>query len=254
MLDALPIYVAQSRGLLADEDIELVLVPFSAQMDIDTALVGGSVDGAFTDLVRVRSLYERDSLRLSVVTSTAAQWSLIGNQSARLTSLSSMGDKMVAMTRFSATDYLTDKAFEKVKMNAPYFKVQINNVELRLKMLSNDEMDAAWFPEPYATRALLEGHTLLCKSDDYAAGLGVLALRSAFVEQHGGQALVSRIAEIYSMACDTINKYGIEHFGDELQLYCGIDSAIVSHLPECTFAPAAPIDSTLINKIDRFLK
>ncbi len=242
-LDALPFFVAADRGLFAGEGLDVELTPFASHLDIDTALVGGSADGAFTDIIRVEQLLKKDSLPMRVLTSTEARWTLISNRAARLNRLQQFGDKMVAMTRFSATDYLTDRAFADVKTAAPMFKVQINNVELRLKMLLNNEMDGLWLPEPYAARAVIAGHKALLSSEKFGLKFGVIALRKAFVEKRG-EAVAEKLAKVYSMAADTINKYGLRTFEAELAKYCDADSAVVRRLPDIRFAHAqAPGDS-----------
>ncbi|MCD8289655.1 MAG: ABC transporter substrate-binding protein [Prevotella sp.] len=244
-IDALPFFVAAKRGLFESEGLAVNLARFSSHLDIDTALIGGSVDGAFSDIIRVEQLKKKDSLALRVITSTEAQWTLVSNRAARLNRLQQFGDKMVAMTRFSATDYLTDRTFAGVKTAAPMFKVQINNIELRLNMLLNNEMDGLWLPEPYAARALIAGHKPLVSSEKYGLKFGVLVLRQAFVNKPGGEATAAKLAKIYSMACDTINKYGLRAFDAELTEYCGADSAVIRRLPDIHFAHAKAPGDTL---------
>ncbi len=234
-LDALPFFVAKDMGWFDEQHIDVDLVRFLAQMDVDTALVGGSVDGAFTDKVRVGHMKEKFDLHLDILATTPAEWTLVSNKAARLTQLNQFGDKMVAMTRMSATDSLTDLAFKGVKTLAPVFKVQINDVELRLRMIDNNEMDAAWLPEPYATRALLLGHKKILDSSKYRTDFGVLVLRADFEKGAGNEQKAQLLARVYSMACDSIDKYGLEAYSHQLQEYCGIDSVVINHLPNTTF-------------------
>ena len=67
-----------------------------------------------------------------------------------------MDDKMVAMTRYSVTDLLSDMVVDSAKLKPErVFRIQINDVNVRLKMLENNEMDALLMTEPYATQAIL---------------------------------------------------------------------------------------------------
>ena len=68
---------------------------------------------------------------------------------------------MIAITRYSATDYLATLAIDSVHPKYDVYRVQINDVNIRLKMLLNNEMDAVLLSEPQATRARLEGHVKL---------------------------------------------------------------------------------------------
>lgn len=235
-LDALPFFVAFERGLFAREGLDVELVRFLSGMDVDTALVGGSVDLAFTDIIRAEHLRRQEGggTGLTYVTSTEVAWSLISCRTARLNRLEQFGDKMIAMSRFSATDYLTDRTFGKVKTKAPVFKVQINDVDLRLRMLLTGEMDAGWLPEPQATEALLHNHKLVLRQD--GDSLGVLVMRSSLP---ACQTLAGKMASVYSMACDTINKNGIEAYADEMMKYCDADTAVTRRIPKTRFAKAS---------------
>ncbi len=172
-------------GCLELDSLVVELVPFTAHMDIDTALVGGSVDCALSERVRLDALREKHNVRTRVVAETTLGWTLVSHANARLTKLEQFGDKMVAMTRFSATDSLTDLAFAKVKVKQPYYKVQVNDVDLRLMMLLNNELDAAWLPEPQASRAIAEGHKALVSSADLKRQFGVLVAREDYARAHG---------------------------------------------------------------------
>ncbi|MFQ9997461.1 MAG: ABC transporter substrate-binding protein, partial [Hoylesella buccalis] len=156
-LDCLPLYVAQKLRLFDTLHVDVRLKPFTAQMDADTAIVGGSVEGIMSDLVRMERL-KRKGLKLDYLSATNLQWQLISNKTARLKQLNQLGDKMVAMTRFSGTDYLTDESLKGVKTKSRVYKVQINDVHVRLHMLLNNEMDAMWLTEPQATTARLYHH------------------------------------------------------------------------------------------------
>ncbi len=251
-LAALPYFVAEDEDLFGEEGLSVELVPFAADMDIDTALVGGSVDGAFTDLFRVKQLERKEGLQLDIITTTAACWALVSNKAARLKRLEQMGDKMVAMTRFSATDYLTDRAFEGVKTQAPYFKVQINDVELRLRMLQNNEMNAAWLPEPYATRARLMGHRVVVDENKYKERYGVLAVRTDAGQKKGYEDLEERLGRVYAATADSVDKRGLAAFAAVVERYCDVDTAVVNRLPAMTFGGGRPTDA-LMTTAETFL-
>ncbi len=79
---------------------------------------------------------------------------------------------MIAMTRHSATDYLSTLVIDSVKTKYDVYRVQINDLNIRLRMLLNNEMDAAWMPEPYATQARMAKHVALADSRDKEPPVG----------------------------------------------------------------------------------
>ncbi|MBQ6062558.1 MAG: ABC transporter substrate-binding protein [Prevotella sp.] len=229
-LDALPLYVAQDAHLFEQEDVDVRLRKFHAQMDCDTAVIGRSVEGVLTDTIRYQYI-ERQGTSLRVISPTEIYWQLIANRTSRLKQLAQFGDKMVAITRHSATDYLTDRAFHNVKTTAPVFRIQVNDVGLRLKMLLNNEMDAAWLPEPQATVARQARHVVVVDSRHRDMGLGVLAFRRRAMEDPRIRDQVSRFVKAYNKACDSINHYGFSHYGTIISRECQVDPSVVDTIP-----------------------
>lgn len=229
-LDALPLYVAREIHLFEKEEVDIRLRKYHSQMDCDTAIIGKSVEGVLTDTIRYQYI-EKKGIPLRVISSTDIYWQLIANRASRLKQLGQFGDKMVAMTRHSATDYLTDRAFHGVKTTAPVFRIQVNDVGLRLKMLLNNEMDAAWLPEPQATVARLARNVVVVDSRNKDMGLGVLAFRRRAMEDPRIREQVSRFVKAYNKACDSINHYGLSHYGTLISNECQVGSNVVDTIP-----------------------
>ena len=209
-LDCLPLYVAQYYQLFDSLNGGVRLKFYNAQMDCDTAILRGRVEGAVTDLVRAKRM-EKQGLKLRYVAATNAYWQLVTNRNARIHQLKQLDDKMVAMTRFSATDLLTDRARDSVKL-APnqVFKVQINDLNVRVQMLQNNEIDALWLPEPQATQARMMKNPVILDSRDVKLQLGVLAFREQEMRRYARAKQLALFTQAYNQAC----KYGIAHYRD----------------------------------------
>lgn len=192
--DCEPFLVADSSGVFEEMGLKVRLVPFTAQMDVDTALVGGSVDLAFSDRKRIEWLKTSKKIQLTEVCPTNLHWTLVSNRKARLNRPDQFAEKMVAMTRYSATDWLCDSIFKGVELKSTYFKVQINDINIRLNMLLNNQMDAAWLPEPQATVALKAGHKKVAEDK---ASLGTLVARTQFIKKTDKQT-VEKLRNIYA--------------------------------------------------------
>lgn len=252
-IDCLPLYVAYDRGWLDEAGVSVNLVPFTAHMDIDTALVGKSLDGAFTELFRTEYITKKQGVKFYYASSTELQWNLIANKDTRLTRLEQLGDKMIAMTRFSATDFLSDKAFADVKTQANVYRVQVNDIGVRYAMLSNNQMDTGWLPEPLFTMAVLNGHRVL-KPTKQKDKFGVLAFREKYSKTAENKEKITQLKKVYDRACDSLNKYGFKSYAPELLKYCSADTSVVNRLPKITYIHTEkPADETLA-KVHEYLK
>lgn len=233
-LDCMPLFVAKERRLFDTLGVDVRLRMRKAQMDIDTALIGGSVEGAVSDSVRVARMRSRGTA-LTVVGTTNTSWQLVGNRSARLKEVKQLGDKMVAMTRYSATDFLTDHVLTGVKTTATVYRVQINDVPLRLQMLLNNEMDALWLPEPQATTAREHGHTVLWDTEKHNLWLGRVVFRDKALGDARVKKQIDVFKQAYNMACDSLNQRGVSAYADLLIKYCQTDQKTLDALPKVKF-------------------
>ena len=231
-LDCLPLYVAEYYQLFDTIRGGVRLKHFTAQMDCDTAMERGRVEGTVTDLVRAIRMQQR-GLKLRYVTVTNAYWQLITNRNARIRQLKQLDDKMVAMTRYSFTDMLTDKVVDSVKLKEEsVFKVQINDVHVRMQMLQNNEMDALWMTEPQASMARLMKHHVVYDSRTTKMQPGVLAFREKEMRHPERAKQLMLFVKAYNQACDSINKNGFKRYRDIIMRECNVRKEVVDSLPD----------------------
>lgn len=230
-LDCLPIYVAKERQMF-DTVVDIRLKRFSAQMDCDTALMRGRVEVGITDLVRAERMIKLGT-ELNYFTTTNAYWLLITNRLQRMSALNHLDDKMVAMTRYSATAMLTDIAVDSAKLKSErVFRVQINDVGIRLKMLENNEMDALFLTEPQATQALLAKHKVLLDSRRLNLQLGAIVMQSKGMSSSERKRQMTVFQKGYNEACDSINKFGVRHYIKLCRKYYSVTDHTLNSLPD----------------------
>ena len=220
-LDCLPIYLAKDHQMF-DTAVDIRLKQFTAQMDIDTALANHRVEVGVSDLVRIERLKKQgDSLRY--LTSTNAYWQLVSNRGARILDLKHLDDKMLAMTRYSVTDLLGDLAVDSAKLKSErVFRIQINDVNVRLKMLENNEMDALILTEPQAAQARLLKHKVLMDTRKLDMEMGVIVSQWKGMDEETRAKQLRAFTRGYNKACDSINQYGIENYASLIEKYCHV--------------------------------
>lgn len=235
-MDCLPVYLLKDSLLYDTAKVDIRLCRFNAQMDCDTAMIGGSVQAAFSDLVRTERLKHRNKVLMHYLTDTNLNWQLIADKDSKLKQLSDLSDKIVAMTRFSGTDLLTDMAVKKAKPKYQVFRVQVNDVLVRLAMLQNHEIDAYWFAEPQITKALSADNNSLFNSEDAGVHLGVVAIMDKVRRQDEEAAF----AEAYDKAVEQINKNGVKYYSALIQKYMKVDESVVRALPDIKYTKIGP--------------
>ncbi len=253
-LDCLPIYLAKESELFDTAKADIRLKKYASNIDCDAALMKGKLEGLITDIVRGQYM-KTIGTEVEYVAATNAYWQLISNKKARIKEIKQLNDKMVAMTRFSTTALLVDYAVDSVKLDAEkVFKIQINDMKLRLRMLHNNEMDAVLLTEPQATTARLGKNPVLMDSRDKKICFGVVAFRSDAMSDKRRKKQIDEFVRGYNAACDSINKYGVSHYAEILQKYYDIDNNTINSLPKMKFKHAAAPRQEDIDTADKWLK
>ena len=233
-LDCLPIYLAKDHQMF-DTAVDIRLKLFTAQMDIDTALANRRVEVGVSDLVRVERLKQKgDSLRY--LTSTNAYWQLVGNRNGRILDLKHLDDKMLAMTRYSVTDMLGDLAVDSGKLKTErVFRIQINDVNVRLKMLENNEMDALILTEPQAAQARMLKHKVLMDTRKLDMEMGTIVVQWKGMDDENRAKQLRAFTRGYNKACDSINKYGIASYAPLITKYCHVKQESIEQINHLKF-------------------
>jgi NitT/TauT family transport system substrate-binding protein len=231
-LDCLPMYVAEYYQLFDTLHGGVRLKHFMAQMDCDTALERGRVEGTISDMVRAKRM-ERQGMKIRYVATTNAYWQLVTNRNSRIRQLKQLDDKMVAMTRFSATDLLTDCVVDSVKLDRDHvFKVQLNDLSVRLLMLQNNEMDALWMPEPQATAARQMKHSIVYDTRKEDLQLGVLVFNEKEMRRQARAEQLRLFVQAYNQACDSINKHGVRYYREQIITQCKMKKQVADSVPD----------------------
>ena len=235
-LDCLPLYVAEEREMF-DTVVDIRLKYFTAQMDCDTALQRGRVEMAVSDLVRVERMKGENvkggKQKLNYLTATNAYWLLIGNRNQRITDLKHLDDHMLAMTRYSVTDLLGDIAVDSAKLKTErVFRIQVNDVNVRLDMLENNEMDALLMTQPQVTQALLLKHHVLLDTRKLDMQMGVIVEDSVVMSHPNRQRQREVLIKGYNMACDSLNQHGMKHYLDIIKKYYKLSEQALRQLPD----------------------
>lgn len=236
--DCLPLFVAREHHLLDSLGADIRLKSFTAQMDCDTALAGGSVEGAMTDLVRACRL-DAEGTPLTFLTATGAHWQVIAARNARITQPKQVYDKMMAMTRHSATDLLASVLVDSARIrDERLFRVQVNDVGVRLRMMLGAEMDVAALPEPQATAVRKAGGHVLLDTRKLGLNLGVLAFRKGVCEDASRKRQIEVLRKAYNQACDSIAKYGAARYAPLLASVANVSLEVASQVPAPCWKPA----------------
>lgn len=238
-LDCLPFYVAQSEHIFDKFGLKVSLRLYTSQMDCDTALLRERVAISVSDMIRAEGL-KKKGMHLDYLTGTDTYWQLITNKASRVQSVNQLGDKMIGITRFSATQTLLEKALEDGRLSNHAYPIQVNDVSIRLEMLKNKSIDAALLTEPQASIARKLGHVVIFDSRTNDYRFGVFVVNHKFAKPKLSRKELDNMMLAYNAACDSINKRGFQHYSSLLSQHFRLSNSEISSLPKLRFSHASP--------------
>ncbi|MBR6287318.1 MAG: ABC transporter substrate-binding protein [Bacteroidaceae bacterium] len=201
-LDCLPFYMAADSGIFDSLGLDVEIKTYRSLADCDTALMGGTVHCALTDLIY--ALRHADTTDLRLIMQTQSQWQLVTTRTARLRTVADMKERTVAIARHSATDMLSDEFMKGTKLtHDDVFRPQVGDIVLRSQMLTGGQVDAALLPEPHATRAVLLQHPSVYNSRQAEICLTAMAALQPTINARLKQ--MRLLVEAYNIAARRIN-------------------------------------------------
>lgn len=235
-LDCLPFYYALEHGIYQTLGLQVRLLTFNSQMDCDTAFQRGHAELSYTDLVKAAAL-QGGGTGLYVIAQTDGGDELITGKSKRIKKLTQLKNRMIGISRNGLCDFLTDRFSDSLHLGGmDVFKPQVNDVILRTDMLCNNMLDAAFLPEPYATRARMAGHRSIYGSRQTGMNLTGLMITYRAATDSSRAAQTRLLLEGYDRAVEMMNSTpaddGIRRL---LSSVCHLGNEVTDSLPPLRF-------------------
>ena len=248
-MNCLPLYYAERCGLADSVGLEMELLRYQAQMDIDTAILYGHADIAYTDLIRVSRLSKQ--VALAPLTSCDEPISLISLKTKRVKRVNQMKEQMIAVSRLSATDYWCDRLLDSTHTNYDdIYRPQVNDVRLRAEMLRQGLIDAAMMGEPFATWMTMLGHKRLFQSNARKPRLYAWAACSSATKQQ--QQSFLHLLELAVKRCNDESEAAF--LRDILKQEYQLPPALADTFKLQPLAPTSDIRQTDIEEAEKWLK
>lgn len=204
-LGCLPIYYAQRTGIADSLNLNIILLHYTAQMDIDTAIIRGHTDIAYSDIIRAIRLF--DSCSVSPFLATYEPLTLVAPKGKRISKTKQMSEKMIAICRLCATDYWSEKILDSAKVSLDsIYRPQINDIKLRGKMLCAGLLEGAMLEEPYASWSIVEGNKKLQRTKDTAPQFHVWVMTDSLEKDKRKMEQTRLFVAVYKAALENINK------------------------------------------------
>jgi len=173
ILDALPLYVAESEGFFAEAGVQVTLIPVASAAERDQLLQAGQLDGVINDLVAV-ALYNRELPRLLVVryamqaTPTTPQFRILAAGNSAIVSSSDLRGVQIGLSQGTVIEYVTERVLQREGLlPTEIVGLAVPKIPDRLALLEAGQLQAATLPEPLASLAVQQGARVIVDDTRY---------------------------------------------------------------------------------------
>lgn len=252
--DALPMLLARDWGVMDSLGLNVKVVVYKSQLDAEEALAAGKVDAALTDLFRTaRWQWQKKPVRFAFA--TQRQMQVVPNKVLRINKIDQLDDRMIAVSRHSLDDYYCDQAVALIaKRKGQILRPQINDVQLRLSMLTSGQLDAVVLPSLMAAKANKAGYKTLALDIKLTESYAGFAYNTYLYNKRSED--FQKLESAYNIAVGRLRKSAALPDMAELTIKSmGIDTAAVREINTTkTFAFTAPPTATAISAAVAWLK
>ncbi len=214
--NSIPLIVAEKGGFFAAERVQVELVPFSSQLNRETALQTGAIDGTISDMINAVQAWSK-GFGARVTSVSEGSFSLLSAPGSALVSMADLrrpgGPVKTGLLEDSIVYYVTERMLESAGADPKRIElVPIVALPARLQMLLAGKIEAACLPEPLATMAAARGAHRLSTTEDMAATPGVILFTKRALAEKSGE--ISAFYRAYDKAVQEIDSNGEKYRAD----------------------------------------
>ena len=160
----LPLFVGLEKGFFAEQDLEVVVVPFDSTNQMMTAIATGEIDASIggSNLEAVLSLEEKSPGSLKVfstqrITKDSRMSCVLVKKGSEVTTISALKNKKVATLPGSFAPLWITATLEKEGINPSDVEIQGIDLKLHLSALESGQIDALFTAEPLCAFGVNKG-------------------------------------------------------------------------------------------------
>jgi len=169
-------YTAQQEGLFEEQGIEVEIVPFRSEIEMDSALLAGELDGIIDDIFMAVLLNkEEEMVKVVGWSAMPGLLQIISAPGSNIAGPADLKGKEIAVSVNSIMDYALDRLLlTKGIASEDITKVNIPVMPVRLEVLSQGKVPAAILTPPLSDMAVFNGGTVIIEDTEAFAGPGLI--------------------------------------------------------------------------------
>lgn len=191
IMDALPMYVADSQGYFVENNIKVEFLPVVSAPERDQLIASGQADGMINEVMSTLfSNREQTTIQIVRIARAADEqhpvFRILAGKDSGVEGLDGLTAVETGISEGTIIEYLMDRLVEAEGYSREDFpKVNIPSIPDRLALLNGGELKAAMLPDPFSLLALQSGAVVVIDDSSHPEyGYSTIAFRKEFVDQY----------------------------------------------------------------------
>jgi len=212
--DALPLWVAEERGLFDEAGLPSVeIVTFQSAQERDAAFSAGEIDAFMGDIIAAAQ-FETTGMSVTLATvmlgATPEQgrFGIVVAPESAYADLAALAGVPVGTSSNTIQEYVLDGLMLQAGVAADQIqKEEVDKVPVRFDLVMNGQLEAAALPEPLLTLAQAQGATILA-DDTTGENLSqtVLVFSDEYLTEDGGIETMTVLLDVWDEAVTIVNE------------------------------------------------
>ena len=226
-------YVAQQEGLFEKQDIVVQIVPFRSEIEMDSALLAGELDGIIDDIFMAVILSkEGETVKVVGWNAMPRVLQIIASPGSNITCPADLKGREIAVSINSIMDYALDRLLITEGLaSEDIVKVNVPSMPLRLEVLSQGKVSAAILTPPLSDMAVFNGGRVIIEDTKPFAGPGLIFSTEALRDKSDA---IDRCIQAWQQAVELINAEP-EKYHNLLSEIARVPEAVREHIEVPTF-------------------
>jgi len=191
IIDALPLYIAESQGYFEDEGLQVKALSVANPIERDRLMQSGEIDGMLNELSTL-ALFNRDEVQLKAVITVrkpmagSPYFRIVASPGSKISSPKDLAGIPIAVSKNTVIEYLTERMLQ--AEGIPLESIKTKNVPVipeRFQLLISGALPAATLPDPLGEAAIAAGAVLVIDDLTHPEfSVSVLSFTSALTDNN----------------------------------------------------------------------
>ncbi|MCK5153818.1 MAG: ABC transporter substrate-binding protein [Spirochaetales bacterium] len=167
IIDALPLYIAESQGYFLEENLNVIALSVANPIERDRLMQSGEIDGMLNELSTL-ALFNRDKVQLKAVVTVrkpmtgSPYFRILASPGSDISSPKDLADIPIAVSKNTVIEYLTMRILQAEGIQADSIKTKnVPVIPERFQLLMSGALPAATLPDPLGEAAIAAGAVLV---------------------------------------------------------------------------------------------